>query len=47
MDNTNEILQNFLNIHWIRPEVAMWRTLDSIQLKKIQFKKTNDRFRLR
>ena len=39
MDNTNEILQNFLNIHWIRPEVAMWRTLDSIQLKKIQFKK--------
>ena len=39
MDNTNELLQNFLNIHWIRPEVAMWRTLDSIQLKKIQFKK--------
>lgn len=39
MDKTEQILKNFLNLHWIRPEVALWRTLDSIQLKKILFKK--------
>jgi len=39
VDYITQTLQNFLNLHWIRPEVAVWRTLDTIQLKKIQFKK--------
>ena len=34
-----QILTNFLNIHWIRPEVAIWRTLDVLHMKKIQFKR--------
>jgi len=28
-------------MYWIRPEVAMWRTLDVIKMKDVVFKKTN------
>ena len=37
MDFIEQSLRNFLNLHWLRPEVALWRTLDVIQLKKIKF----------
>ena len=37
MDSTEIILRNFLNLHWIRPEVAIWRTLDALQMKKMKF----------
>jgi len=34
---TNRIVSSFLNIYWLRPEVAIWRSLDAIQLRKINF----------
>ena len=39
MEYRKEILQNFLNFYWIRPETAIWRTLDVLQMKPIKFKK--------
>ncbi len=30
-------LREFLNVYWIRPETAIWRTLDVIQMKKVKF----------
>jgi SAM-dependent methyltransferase len=35
----SSILENFLNLYWIRPEVAIWRTLDVLLLKSINFQK--------
>lgn len=32
-----EILKNFLNAYWIRPETAIWRTLDTMLLRKLEF----------
>ena len=39
MDYSSKILQNFLNLYWVRPETAFWRTLDVLQMKGIKFKK--------
>ena len=39
MDYSSKILQNFLNLYWVRPETAFWRTLDVLQMKSIKFKK--------
>lgn len=39
MDYSSQILENFLNLYWIRPETALWRTLDVLQMKSIKFKK--------
>lgn len=39
MDKASEILKNFLNLYWVRPETAIWRTLDVLQMKSIKFKK--------
>lgn len=39
MDYASYILRNFLNLYWIRPETAFWRTLDVIQMRSINFKK--------
>jgi len=39
MESTSEFLENFLSIYWLRPETAIWRTLDAIQLSKITFEK--------
>ena len=39
MESRTEILQNFLNLYWLRPETAVWRTLDVLQIKNIKFKK--------
>ena len=32
-----KILKNFLNAYWIRPETAVWRTLDTMLLRKLEF----------
>lgn len=37
MDFVTHTIQNFLNLHWIRPEVALWRTMDVINLKNVPF----------
>jgi len=39
MDFIKQTLRNFLNLYWIRPETALWRTLDVIQLRNIKFDK--------
>ncbi len=39
MDYQSKILENFLNLYWVRPETAFWRTLDVLQMKSIKFKK--------
>lgn len=39
MEQETEILKNFFNIYWLRPETAIWRTLDALQLRKIKFSK--------
>jgi len=39
MDQDTKILKNLLNIYWLRPETAIWRTLDALQLQKIEFTK--------
>lgn len=35
---TEKILKNFFQLHWVRPEVAIWRTLDALQMKSIRFR---------
>lgn len=39
MNLIEETLKNFLNIYWIRPEIAIWRTLDVVQLSSVKFRK--------
>jgi len=39
LDYSSEVLKKFLNLYWIRPETAFWRTLDVLQMKSIKFKK--------
>jgi len=39
MEQDKIILKNLLNIYWLRPETAIWRTLDALQLQKIEFTK--------
>jgi hypothetical protein len=36
MNYKYQILENFLNLYWLRPEVAIWRTLDVLQMKSIK-----------
>lgn len=31
----DELIKNFLNIYWLRPETAIWRSIDAIKLNKI------------
>ncbi|HVZ62351.1 MAG TPA: methyltransferase domain-containing protein [Candidatus Nitrosotalea sp.] len=33
---THDIVSNFLNMYWLRPEVAIWRSLDTIRISKIK-----------
>ena len=35
--NTRDYLTAFLNLFWLRPETALWRTLDCLALKDIPF----------
>ena len=37
LDFTEKILKNFLNLYWLRPETAIWRTLDVLQIKNRPF----------
>ncbi len=37
LDFTEKILKNFLNLYWLRPETAIWRTLDTLQIKNRPF----------
>ena len=37
MNKETKILKNLLSVYWLRPETAIWRTLDAIQLQKIKF----------
>jgi SAM-dependent methyltransferase len=39
LDYSSEVLRNFLNLYWVRPETAFWRTLDVLQMQSIKFKK--------
>lgn len=34
---SNSFLHNFLNIHWLRPETALWRSLDVQAMEKFSF----------
>jgi len=34
----NKYLREFLNVFWLRPESAMWRTIDCMKLDGIEFK---------
>ena len=33
----SEYLKQFLNIYWLRPETALWRTLDCLALQNLKF----------
>lgn len=33
----NSMLHNFLNVYWLRPETAVWRTIDVASMKDFQF----------
>lgn len=33
----NEILKRFLNVFWLRPETALWRTIDAMVMKDFAF----------
>lgn len=35
--NTERILTNFLNAYWLRPETALWRTLDVVAMRDFKF----------
>jgi len=39
VDYASKILLNCLNLYWVRPETALWKTLDVLQMKSIKFKK--------
>jgi len=39
MNYPYKVLKNFLNLYWIRPESAIWRTLDVLVLRNLNFKK--------
>lgn len=38
MNSLRSIAENFLNVYWIRPETAIWRTLDVKQMSDVKFK---------
>ena len=33
----DSLLRNFLNVYWLRPETALWRTIDVEAMKDFQF----------
>ena len=35
---TNEFLKNQLNVNWLRPETALWRSIDSTLITKHEIK---------
>lgn len=35
----DNLIKNYLNLYWLRPETVVWRTLDAIMLSKIKFSK--------
>lgn len=37
MKNTEQILNSFLNAYWLRPETALWRTVDVEAMKNFRF----------
>ena len=36
--NIKNILENFLNVYWLRPETALWRTIDVLAMDSLIFK---------
>ena len=36
MNYKYQVLESFLNLYWLRPEVAIWKTLDVLQMKSIK-----------
>lgn len=40
------MLHNFLNVYWLRPETALWHTLDVEAMEKFEFLKLIDRGRI-
>lgn len=39
MTKIDEYLKQFLNVYWLRPETALWRTIDCVKMEKIKFEK--------
>jgi len=39
MTEVDEYLKQFLNVYWLRPETALWRTIDCVKLSEIKFEK--------
>lgn len=39
MTKVNNYLKQFLNVYWLRPESALWRTMDCIKMEGIEFEK--------
>ena len=34
-----EYLKQFLNVYWLRPETALWRTIDCVKMEELKFEK--------
>jgi len=39
MSTISEILREYLNIYWLRPETALWRTVDALMLSGVPFER--------
>jgi len=39
MTKIDKYLKQFLNVHWLRPETALWRTMDCVKMDELEFKK--------
>lgn len=37
--NSKQICENFLNLYWLRPETVIWRSIDILKMKNIEFHK--------
>jgi SAM-dependent methyltransferase len=37
MTGSAELLRSFLNVYWLRPETALWRTLDLLELQRFDW----------
>jgi hypothetical protein len=36
-ERTKEVLESFLNVFWLRPETALWRTIDVLAMDSFAF----------
>lgn len=38
-ETSERLLRQYLNLYWLRPETAIWRTLDAIELDRFDFRR--------